>query len=741
MDTNPWRTFPRIVASYHYLKQPDVLAAFLAASQAQHRGIAALPWDLLIVDEAHNCMPAAAGENSALARMLTQISRYFEHKLFLTATPHNGYTQSFTGLLEQLDPVRFTKKDGLTAAERRRTEEIVIRRLKRDINQADEAAGRTPRFVEREIVPLALDSNAHETALSGAFENLRNALRHLLSRGSRSEQMSGYFAIEVLQKRLLSCPFAFAESWHRFLAGLREDEQATDEEVRAAERAVREEIDDDAETEGRLAYASRIAGAWLRRYAKDVSQFVKAIDARLRALGLVPASDGLLPDPAEDARFERLGMLIEERLREGKTWREDERLIVFTEYKTTLDYLERRLRSKYATEPTNRFLVLHGSLDEPHREEIKAAFNDPDHPVRVLLATDAASEGANLQETARLVLHWDIPWNPARLDQRNGRLDRHGQARDVYVFHFTSETDADVRFLGKVLKKVDQIRTDLGSLAELFDTAFQRRFRQLVDVDQIDRELDRGIEKKRQKPKQDVPRTPVTGKNEEAAHEWLRHELDFEPKHLQSLLEVALGAHAGRPFTFDGPDSRGRYRFPEVPERWRGVIDAEVRLGGRRGDLGALPAVVFDGASNVIVRGGRSVYRPAKDTVLMHLGHPLVRQALLFLSRARFPGTAEARSSSRWIVRRGPLPVDCDALVLVTVEELAVNDLRETFHQWVRTLRFSVRKGVLGDMLAHVPASEDASDPEPVEGLTDKARSLWDDVEPEIGRASCRERV
>ena len=81
--------------------------------------------------------------------------------------------------------------------------------------------------------------------------------------------------------------------------------------------------------------------------------------------------------------------------------------------------------------------------------------NDPEDPLRILLATDAASEGLNLQETARLVLHYDIPWNPARLDQRNGRLDRHGQSRDVIVFHFTSEDDADLRFLARVAEKVN----------------------------------------------------------------------------------------------------------------------------------------------------------------------------------------------------------------------------------------------------------------------------------------------
>lgn len=731
MDTNPWRTFPRIIASYHYLKQPDVLADFLAVCQGGHEGAATLPWDLLIVDEAHNLMPSAAGEDSALAKLLTRISRYFEHRIFLTATPHNGYTQCFTGLLEQLDPVRFTKKDNLTAAERRRAEEIVIRRLKSEIKEQDERAGRIPRFVDRKIEPLHLYTASAESALAAAFENFRFAVRELLRNASRGEQMAGHFAVEVLQKRLLSCPYTFSDSWFRFQAGYTEDETATESEVRAAERAVKEELDDDAETEGRFAYASRVAGAWLRRYAGHLTTYVDGINERLRELDIAPIEgQGYLTLPTDDARVERLLKLVEECLREGKTWSANERLIIFTEYRTTLDYLERRLREAFPNEPKGRILVLYGGMRDADRESIKRAFNDPKDDVRILIATDAASEGANLQETARRLLHFDTPWNPSRLDQRNGRLDRHGQARDVFVYHFTSETDADMRFLGKVLKKVEKIRTDLGSMSELFDVAFQRRFREMQEEDLVDKALDKAIESKRKRLKQDVPRTPVTGDDDKRALEWLVQELDFSPDHLREVLEVALGIRSSG-FSFLGPDDRGRFRFPATPERWKSVIDSEVRLPGRGGEMGAMPAVLFDGQKQIEIRSGRAIYRPAKDTVLMHLGHPLVRHAILHLSRARYPGTEEIKASSRWLVRRGQIDQDADAVILVTIEELAVNELRETIHHWVRTLRFYVDGGriVEKQKSTHVPALQDHPEGLVVApDLVNQARDLWGDV-------------
>jgi len=119
IDANPWRTCPKIIASYHYLRQPDVLEQFISAARAPE-GSPHLPWDLLIVDEVHNLMPSPFGEDSQLCDMLRLITPLFENRLFLTATPHNGHTRSFTGLLELLDPVRFTRTDELRPAERER---------------------------------------------------------------------------------------------------------------------------------------------------------------------------------------------------------------------------------------------------------------------------------------------------------------------------------------------------------------------------------------------------------------------------------------------------------------------------------------------------------------------------------------------------------------------------------------------------------------------------------------------
>src|SRR5690606_8138614 len=130
----------------------------------------------------HNLMPSPFGQDSDLARMLREVSPWFEHKLFLTATPHNGHTRSFSGLLEQLDPVRFTQKSELSPNEKQRLKQVVVRRLKRDINTQDEAAGRTPRFAERHLEPVPLFFGAAELTVMQAFAMWREEARSVISR-------------------------------------------------------------------------------------------------------------------------------------------------------------------------------------------------------------------------------------------------------------------------------------------------------------------------------------------------------------------------------------------------------------------------------------------------------------------------------------------------------------------------------------------------------------------------------
>jgi len=291
-----------------------------------------------------------------------------------------------------------------------------------------------------------------------------------MAAGDTRRQRAGSFAVEILGKRLLSCPTAFAESWRRCKEGLAYERVAAEAEVDAARRSVERDTGDDREAQAREATAAGVVGAWLKTVADDLEAEIAGIDAALAGLGFTEGPDVVAQPPNHDARVDALLSLIQRLLRDGRQWKDDERLLVFTEYKTTLDYLMRRLREQHESD---RILTLFGSggvggMDEGDRDRVKVAFNDPSHAVRILVATDAAAEGLNLQQTARYLLHFDCPWNPSKLEQRNGRLDRHGQARDVTIHHFVTDQDQDLTFLAHVIAKADEIREDLGSANELF---------------------------------------------------------------------------------------------------------------------------------------------------------------------------------------------------------------------------------------------------------------------------------
>ena len=706
MDANPWRSFSRIISSYHYLRQEDVLEQFLSACRTPE-GSPHLPWDLLVVDECHNLMPSSFGDDSDLCRMLRLLAPQFEHRLFLSATPHNGHTRCFTGLLEILDPVRFSQTDELKPAEKERVQQIVLRRLKREIN----ARTNPPKFCTRrppQALPLRL--SAQETALSAAFDAFRTKVRGLIAGGERRRRRAGSFAVEILGKRLLSCPTAFAESWRRCKEGLAAIDAAADAEVAAAERSLRQETGDDRETQSRERTAAGVVGAWLKTMVGELEAEIADLDRAVSDLGLdIEGDDLVAQDPIADARFDALRALIDELLHRDGRWRDDERMIVFTEYKTALDYLVRRLRGHYEDE---RVLTLFGGggkdgMDEATRDRVKNAFNDPAHRVRLLVATDAAAEGLDLQRTARYLLHYDCPWNPSRLEQRNGRLDRYGQARDVTVHYFVSDQDQDLKFLAHVIRKADDIREDLGSANELFDEAAHRRLVNGESLAIVQADFDRQVQAARGRAAIDADATTGTGGEGEAAAralEAIAAEIDLDPGTLRDTLEAAMAIRAGRPQLECSEEQKTcRLLNPGLPG-WSDVIDDSLRQLTGTASRGPVARLAFSPEPFLEDVGGRVVFSPRPDLQLMHLSHPMLQKALSSLTRRRFPGTGE--SVSRWTLRLGGVPEGAEALVLLSLEELAVNELRESFHHWVRTVAFPIQNGELGKPLPHRPARE-----------------------------------
>ena len=267
-------------------------------------------------------------------------------------------------------------------------------------------------------------------------------------------------------------------------------------------------------------------------------------------------------------------------------------------------------------------------------------------PVRLLLATDAASEGINMQESCRFILHYDIPWSPSRLQQRNGRVSRHGQVRDVYVHYFRSDEDEDLEFLFHVAQKVEQVRQDLGSVERIFDAAIQRHFQgkatRITQVGQVvDRQLAASPERQELGQSGDDEIAAASRRANELL-EGTEARLGISPDALIDLMRAALAVEgqgsleeiAGRP---------GFFRL-KPPPRWEGLARQTLTVGGSKKapDLAAGPAkriagdrmeLVFDARRVTEEVSGREVMRLKKHQILMRLGHPVMRQAMSTLTR------------------------------------------------------------------------------------------------------------
>lgn len=425
---NPWTTHTRFIISHALLRDEtyaaplrDWLGEFSASS-------------MLILDEAHNAAPAS-GARYAIDSQLTQTVRNlaprFEHKLFLSATPHNGHSNSFAALLEILDPQRFCR--GVPVRNPRLLDAVMVRRLKSDLREIGDD------FPRREIIRLNIDGlpeTAPELQLSRLLQEYRQLREDRLKNAAKSTQSSAFLVITSLQKRLLSSIEAFARTLKVHRTAI--EKQLADPVSSHAAQPKRVPdltllLESPGSDDDRAELAEDEIEAEENAQMKVVTEQDAAIPTAreleiLQEMTEIANATRHLPDP----RIQKLAEWIRDHLcpdlgKPGASWN-DRRIIIFTEYTDTKRYLQQQLQAIIADsdQERRRIDVFHGGIGEERREEIKRAFNsDPSkHPLRILIATDAAREGVNLQNHCADLFHADLPWNPSRLEQRNGRIDR-----------------------------------------------------------------------------------------------------------------------------------------------------------------------------------------------------------------------------------------------------------------------------------------------------------------------------
>lgn len=472
--TNPWLAGSRFLIS-HSLLADETYVAGLREALGGFR-----PRSLLILDEAHHAAPSSGARyavDSQFTRALDDLAGRFEHRLFLSATPHNGHPNSFSRLLAMLDPQRFTRGVPVQPAD---LEPVMVRRLKSDLRLLGE------QFPERlvETIHLAgLPADAPELTLARMLAEYGAMRAARLAQSPAQEATQGRLAFVGLQQRLLSSIAAFASTLrvHRaglatrgraatdaaraFIAGAPETEnEATDQDV--AELAL--QLDEDAATEA--ATAVGVVAATDAELALELAQ----VDAMLA-----------LTDQhkeASDLRVAWLDRWVRTNMAPGGGWN-GRRLVLFTEWEATRRWLQRRLSIALADldlEPPvgPRIAAFTGATTQDRREALKRAFNaDPAvEPLRILICTDAAREGINLQSRCHDLIHVDLPWNPARLEQRNGRIDRKLQpSPQVWCRHFMFDQREEDIVLDALVRKTERIRTELGSAGQVIGDRITER--------------------------------------------------------------------------------------------------------------------------------------------------------------------------------------------------------------------------------------------------------------------------
>jgi superfamily II DNA or RNA helicase len=476
---NAWSTHTRFIVS-HALLRDEAYAGPLRDWLAQEQEPGQPRGTLLILDEAHNAAPASGSKyavDSRFTRIVRELAPRFEHRIFLSATPHNGHSNSFSALLEILDPHRFCR--GVKVVPRN-LDAVMVRRLKGDLREIGLA------FPVRHVVQIDIDGlpdDAPELALARLLDEYRELREAKVKDASKRAQAATTIVLTGLQKRLLSSIEAFAstlrvhrravERTHDASAKKRKAAEgqlalidapgADDEEAGLPEAEVKEQ-----EEEG-LALASEamsVAGIEVRE--RELLDCMTEIAEHARGL--------------PDARVRHLHAWLREKCCPDGKWRrpsEDDltavgRVLIFTEFSDTKRYLEEQLRTLLARtdRADERIATFHGGMDEEAREEIKRAFNArlDEHPLRVLIATDAAREGVNLQNHCADLFHFDVPWNPSRMEQRNGRIDRKLQrAPEVRCHYFVFAQRPEDRVLAALVKKTKNIQDELGSLAQVLE--------------------------------------------------------------------------------------------------------------------------------------------------------------------------------------------------------------------------------------------------------------------------------
>lgn len=442
---NQWLEHKQVITSLDLAKRNDILP-----------GLRQVHWDLVIVDEAHRMSwspPARKTARYALGELLRDSA---DHLLLLTATPHKGDPENFSLFLQLLDRDVYADVKSIREAMERRFAPFYLRRTKEAMvffpeRQPDGTWAARPIFTKR--IPRTVDFkiDGPEDALYRAitaFVKRQSALAAANEEDPRARAVG--FLMSLYQRRLSS-------STHAVRCSLESRARRLDEGLKRAHELANQappvlpdledlEEMDDAERERLERIVEAIS---LARNAEQIRQEIE----ELRELAVQAVE---VENAQCEAKLAKLRDVLQE---EGFFDSPDKRLLLFTEFKDTLDYLVKRLRDWGF-----RVGFIHGGMKPGSRDEAGTRLHAEEQfwegAIQILVATEAAGEGINLQ-CCHVLFNYDIPWNPNRLEQRMGRIHRYGQKHDCLIFNFVATNTIEGRVLARLLEKLQEIRDAL----------------------------------------------------------------------------------------------------------------------------------------------------------------------------------------------------------------------------------------------------------------------------------------
>jgi superfamily II DNA or RNA helicase len=428
---NIWEEREHCITSIDFIKQDSVRST-----------LGSVRWDLVVVDEAHKMSAYAYQGREGVKidktkryRVGELLSQQSNHMLFLTATPHRGDDENFRLFLDLLRPGFFAQTELLRESIESKDNPIFVRRLKEDMKRFDGTAIFPPRHVNS--VTFRLTEAEREL-----YHGVTSYVRDYFDKAKQNRSIS--FALMILQRRLTSSTHAIYHSLCRRKARMEEllelpEKIRLDEDYLRAKGLTDDDLASMAEEE-RLKWEERLEHLTLAENIEDIKAEIEQLE------GLITQAEKVRSQEIES----KLVALRDDILANLGP----KKLLIFTEFRDTVTYLVEKLSSW-----NYRVITIHGKMGMDQRIAAEHEFKEK---AQILVATEAAGEGINLQFCS-LMVNYDIPWNPNRLEQRMGRIHRYGQQHEVFIWNMITIDTREGQILKRLFDKLEKMKEALGS--------------------------------------------------------------------------------------------------------------------------------------------------------------------------------------------------------------------------------------------------------------------------------------